>query len=117
MAAGRVSLTLLVKEAISDGKNVDVKLRALIEQAQVVEETSTVANGVASWGVGNLVAASDRHVVTASIVSLGDGDLVNGRVVSDVVGRRSSGHSGGEESDDGHVLHLEGIVLSKTKKY
>ena len=117
MAAGRVGLALLVKEAIGNGNNVNLKLGALIEQAQAVEETGTVANGVASWGVGNLVAASDRHVVTASIVSLGDGDLVNGRVVSDVVGRRSSGHSGGEESDDGHVLHLEGIVLSKTKKY
>ena len=110
-------MTLLVKEAIGDSKNVDVKLRALIEQAQVVEDTSTIANGVTSWGVGNLVAAGDGHVVTASIVSLGDGDLVDGRVVSDIVGRRSSGHSGGEESDDGHVLHLEGIELSKTKKY
>jgi hypothetical protein len=117
LTAGGVGLALLVKKAIGNGKNINIELGALVEQAQVVKDTSTVANGIASWRVGDLVAAGDRHVVTTSIVGLGHSDLLDGRVVSDIVGRGSSGHGGGEESDDGEVLHLEGIKLSKTKEY
>lgn len=112
MTTGGVCLAFLVKEAISNSQNVNIKLGALVKQAQVIEDTSTVANSVAGRGVGNLVAAGDLHVVSTSIVGLSDRDLVDGRVGPD---GWASGNGGGEESDDGHVLHLEGIELSKTE--
>lgn len=112
LTAGGVCLAFLVKEAISNSQNINIKLGALIKQAQVVEDTSTVANSVAGRSVGDLVAAGDLHVVSASIVGLGDGDLINGRVSPDL---GTGGHGGGEESDDGHVLHLEVLGLSKTE--
>lgn len=108
LAAGSGGLALLLDEVVGDSDNVNLELGALLEGAEVVEELRAVANGIAVSLVVDLVTAVDALAIGTRVGSLLNSHGVERRSGNSRSDGRRSGNRGGEESDGGEELHLEG---------